>query len=94
MSFSHLIIANEINKFGYELNEEKININLFSVLNFVFLLLIIPFIFFYPSASYLFLIISFYFAFYLLFNSTSIRKYALLIFFCFVGFLFIFLFAF
>ena len=23
MSFSHLIIANEINKFGYELNEEK-----------------------------------------------------------------------
>ncbi len=94
MSFSHLIIANEINKFGYELNEEKININLFSVLNFVFLLLIIPFIFFYPSASYLFLIISFYFAFYLLFNSTPIRKYALLIIYCFVGFLFIFLFAF
>lgn len=93
MSFSYLIISFEIDKFGYSINTSEININLFSILNLIFIIFIIPFVFIYPSASYLFLMISFYFAFYLIFNSKSFKKYFLLIIYLILGFLFIFLFA-
>jgi len=94
MIFSYIVIQSEINKFGYEINDQPLNTTMYSLILFGVIIAIIPFIFLLPSGAYLLLSISLYFMFFIVFTHILQKQYKVLIAFGISLLAFMFLFAF
>ena len=94
MVFSYIVISFEINKFGYAVNDEPINITVLSYVLISSLVLIIPMAFWLPSGAYLFLCLSFFFMFFIVFTNVAKKNNKVLIAYGVSLVVFLFLFAF
>ncbi|MFA5481255.1 MAG: hypothetical protein WC282_02590 [Bacilli bacterium] len=92
MVFSYIVVSSEIEKFGYQINDEKINRWHLAIATLVALILIVPLVFIIPSGTYLMLAIATYFMVFIIFRHIAERRNKILIALggCLVAFLFLF----
>lgn len=94
MVFSYIVVSFEIGKFGYAINDQQVNTTTMSFIIIGLCALMILFVFFIPSGSYLLLAVSLYFMFFIVMTSVSQKATKTLIAYGVSFVLFLFLFAF
>ena len=94
MVFSYIVISFEINKFGFEINDQPFDTSLFSYILIGTLVLIIPMGFWLPSGAYLLLALTFFFMFFIVFANVAKKNNKVLIAYGVSLVVFLFLFAF